>query len=736
MGVMTSEHPKCMTEVYGTQTILGRQLDQLNEFGITDIVITTGSHDKVLRNYVTSLSIPLNVQYVLNNDYKTTNYIYSIYCAREFLDDDIVLMHGDLVFETPILDDMLRLGKSCMAVSSTCPLPEKDFKAVVSDNVIKGIGIDLFENSVAAQPLYVLKQSDWRVWLDRIIDFCEHDNRNCYAENAFNEVSDKCCIYTYDVRDALCNEIDTPEDLDVVSKRLEKVEKRTVYVSFSTDILHSGHIELIKKARRLGRLIIGVISDEVVSSYKRYPMLPFEERAALFENIRGVHKVVEQKTLSYKENIEKYKPEFVVHGDDWSEGFQKPIRDEVVELLSEYGGKLIEFPYAKDPKYRSIERNASIDRRMLYIENRYDIFDDWLVNSYIKSLLLVCGKNVMYHPLYKHICCLEETAGIKVTQFSEFEPNPKFESVVKGVKTFIENECDSILALGGGSTMDVAKCIKLFANMDHDRNYLEQRIEENNIPLMMIPTTAGTGSEATRYAVIYYNGVKQSITHEDCIPSMVFMDPSFLKTVDPYHRKSTMLDALCHSIESYWSVNSTDESKAYAREAITLILESKDSYLRNENVGNINMQRASQLAGRAINITQTTAGHAMCYMLTSIYGIAHGIAAALCVDRLWPYMIDHTEDCIDKRGEKYLVNTLRELATAFDCDTPKEASEVFSYMIKELKIESPKIKNTGELDQLVSGVASERLKNNPVALSKESIYKLYSLFVSEKLSFP
>lgn len=109
----------------------------------------------------------------------------------------------------------------------------------------------------------------------------------------------------------------------MVSGRLKEVESRTVYMCFSTDMLHSGHISLIKKAKRLGRLIVGVLSDEAVVSYKRFPLLPFAERKTMFENIAGVYKVVEQRTLSYKENLEKYWPTYVVHGDDWVTGFQR-----------------------------------------------------------------------------------------------------------------------------------------------------------------------------------------------------------------------------------------------------------------------------------------------------------------------------------------------------------------------------------------------------------------------------
>lgn len=242
-----------------------------------------------------------------------------------------------------------------MAVSSTLPLPDKDFKAVIKDGRIEKVGIEFFDNAMAAQPLYKLLKEDWLVWLEAIERFCENDDRKCYAENAFNQVSNRCRIYPVDVRDMLCAEIDTTQDLETVSARVKEVNERTVYMCCSTDYIHSGHIAIINKACRLGRLIIGVLSDEAVASYKRYPLLPFDERKSLFENIAGVEKVVEQKSLSYADNLRMLKPNYVVHGDDWIEGFQKPIREEVIRVLGEYGGKLVEYPYSSDPKYRQLD---------------------------------------------------------------------------------------------------------------------------------------------------------------------------------------------------------------------------------------------------------------------------------------------------------------------------------------------------------------------------------------------
>ena len=364
MGVLTSNHPKCMTEINSKDTILSRQLKQIANFGIKEVVITTGYYDEVLINYCESLDMPLQFHFIKNPIYDNSNYIYSIYCAKDFLDDDIVLMHGDLVFETEVFEKLLLSESSCMAVSSTLPLPQKDFKAQIKDGKVIRVGIDLFTDAIEAQALYKLNKEDWKLWLYEIIEFCEKGNTHVYAEEALNALEGRANIMAMDVGDLLCSEVDTPEDLLLVSTKLKEIESRTVYMCFSTDIIHGGHIAIIRKAQKLGKLIIGVLSDEAVASYKRFPLVPASERKLIFENVAGVYKVVEQESLSYRENLEKYKPSIVVHGDDWCQGFQKPIRDEVTSILASYGGKLVEYPYSADQKYVDIQARERADIAM------------------------------------------------------------------------------------------------------------------------------------------------------------------------------------------------------------------------------------------------------------------------------------------------------------------------------------------------------------------------------------
>ena len=124
------------------------------------------------------MDLPVHINFVNNPHYADTNYIYSIYCAREYLDDDIVLMHGDLVFEYSVLEDIVNNPVSAMKVSSTLPLPQKDFKAVIMDGMVMKVGVDFFNECMEAQPLYKLERNAWEIWLNKIKEYCERGEKN------------------------------------------------------------------------------------------------------------------------------------------------------------------------------------------------------------------------------------------------------------------------------------------------------------------------------------------------------------------------------------------------------------------------------------------------------------------------------------------------------------------------------------------------------------------------------
>lgn len=309
-------------------------------------------------------------------------------------------------------------------------------------------------------------------------------------------------------------------------------------------------------------------------------------------------------------------------------------------------------------------------------------------------------------------------------EFTDFTPNPLYEQVVMGVEIFNSESCDMIVAIGGGSAIDVAKCIKLFCRMNDKINYLKQPMIDSRIPIIAVPTTAGTGSESTRHAVIYFNNEKQSISHNSILPDYAILISSSLKNLPLYQKKCTMLDALCQAIESWWSVNSTDESIAYSKKAIELIVNNWEDYIYNNSDNSApEIMKAANYSGRAINITATTAAHAMSYKLTSLFNLPHGHAVAICIPEVWKYMIEHTDKCIDSRGADYFKTVLSDINEMISLND-------FMIMLEKMNITRPDVDDKEEcITLLANSVNTTRLKNNPVVLSVDIIKSMYRRIV-------
>lgn len=346
------------------------------------------------------------------------------------------------------------------------------------------------------------------------------------------------------------------------------------------------------------------------------------------------------------------------------------------------------------------------------------------------KFFLVCGDS--FHSL--HIKNMIVRLKSPHVIFSAFSPNPIYEDICKGFDLYKETGCDSILAVGGGSSIDVAKCIKLavlsnegIAVIKPPLASINVQIERDFIPLIAIPTTAGSGSESTQNAVAYFNDTKQTVTNRVLLPDYAILEPSVLKTLPLYQKKCTMMDALCQGIESWWSVNSTEESYEYSRKSIELIMANWRKYIfENNDEAAKQIMLAANYGGRAINITQTTAAHAFSYKITSLYKLPHGHAVAVCLPEIWEYMIGHMDKCIDVRGQEYLAGVFAQISKSMGCEAPDQAIAFFRLMMREMDLKNPVAEyNNEEIGVLSHSVNSVRLKNNPVVIDEMAIKTLY-----------
>ena len=344
-------------------------------------------------------------------------------------------------------------------------------------------------------------------------------------------------------------------------------------------------------------------------------------------------------------------------------------------------------------------------------------------NSYLRYLkgnlkksdkvFLVCSKR-----MEKEI--VRELGEFQITVFSGYSANPSYEEVQAAVEKFKEKNYNIIVSVSGGSGIDVAKCIKLFSVLEKEEDFLKKKYVYSKLKHIAIPTTAGTGSESTQIAVIYYQGEKYSVEHGSILPEVAVLDGNLLTSLPDYQKKSTLLDALCQGIESYWSKRANKESMEYAKECIRLILENYSGYLKGDLEAGEKILLAANYSGRAINISRTTAAHAMSYKLTSMYGIPHGHAVAVCLIPVWKMLKEKAEN-IEK-----LRSRLLGLAELFGCTEIEEAIERVENIM--LEIELPKVKIVSDdIKVLAESVNTERLKNNPVIFSGDELAELYHI---------
>lgn len=399
--------------------------------------------------------------------------------------------------------------------------------------------------------------------------------------------------------------------------------------------------------------------------------------------------------------------------------------------LNEVSDKLDIFPISYE-KYYINEIDNVDDYEKVSSEIRNLDFKEQEIIKNINNLPIILNKYNLHNPLVvvskflkTKIEKLLHSHNINYALFDDFDTNPKYEEVENALKLFKDNNCDSVVSLGGGSAIDVAKCVKLFSAMDENKNYLKQEHKYINLKHIAIPTTAGTGSESTHFAVIYFEGKKQSVHDDIILPDIAILDYHLLLSLPLYQKKSTLLDALCQAIESIWSVNSTLQSKTYAKKAIKLILENEDGYLNGDVKSSKKMIEASNLAGKAINITKTTAAHAMSYKLTSIYGLAHGHAVALALPKTWNYLVSNYKNTFDARGKKYLRSSLDLINKSFICQNDQEAIAKFISLLRKYDFIKPLEYNENGLNEIVDAINVERLKNFPVSISKETLKQMY-----------
>lgn len=327
---------------------------------------------------------------------------------------------------------------------------------------------------------------------------------------------------------------------------------------------------------------------------------------------------------------------------------------------------------------------------------------DDLQKNHFKHVFVVRGKNSYIFcgaaDAMKHV---SDAMELCVTEFCEFSVNPKEEEAQLGLQILLRAQPDVIIAIGGGSVMDMAKLIRHCAA---EQNYF--------VPLWAIPTTAGTGAEATHFAVVYRDGVKYSADFPDILPDVAILYSPFTYGNNAYLTACTGFDALAQAIEAFWNPNATLESDTFARNAIIRIHQNLPLCIENpfENFRRDDLLLGAYFAGRAINTTKTTAPHAFSYAFTTHCGYPHGHAVAIT----FPFFAELNMQDNPKREE---------LCRMLGLDKDANLQQYFLDYINRIDLQYRGICGKN-LHDLLSQVNEERLQNNPVVMTDERMNDL------------
>lgn len=347
-----------------------------------------------------------------------------------------------------------------------------------------------------------------------------------------------------------------------------------------------------------------------------------------------------------------------------------------------------------------------------------------------KRILLVTGKKSYEMSGAKKV--LErKLKNERVKHFSDFSINPKFSDATRGAEIARLAGSEVIIAVGGGSVLDMAKLIKAF--MPIDANMGLQMVEgktsviDCGVPIIAIPTTAGSGSEVTQFAVVYVNSIKFSLSSPTLAPNAIILDGRLSMSGNDYQLACNALDAMAQAIESSWAIGSTTDSRRYAFQALEkgwhiiprIFAETRDAKHIQQLV------EAANLAGRAINISKTTASHAWSYAFTTHHNIPHGHAVWLTLPAIFQAHLNATDDdIVDSRGVQYFRRLMRKISELIDPKILSCPEKILKEFLATIGIEH-EFDALGLISQdqrkfIASQVNIERMANHPVDLSKHT----------------
>jgi alcohol dehydrogenase len=321
--------------------------------------------------------------------------------------------------------------------------------------------------------------------------------------------------------------------------------------------------------------------------------------------------------------------------------------------------------------------------------------------------------------------------GRAVTRSFDFAVNPKSEDVAQGVALMQRARAQVVLAVGGGSVMDMAKLVAYFsAAALTPAAYAagERPPAVRPAPVVAVPTTSGSGAEATPFAVMYHEGVKLSVVHPEILPRVAVVDHALKRSMPPALAAASGMDALAQGVESYWNVRADEASTPLAREAMGLVAAHlRGAALDGDPDAVAAVSRGAFLAGQAIALTTTTACHAVSYPITSLFGLPHGHAVGLLLAPMLAFNHGVDDDRVtDPRGAAYVRRRLDEIAQALGAVSVPEATQWLRDLMDDLglarTLPAVGVRTPEDVERIVAGGFNpQRMVNNPRHVSADDL---------------
>ncbi len=378
----TDNTHKCLTEVNGCK-ILVNALTQLKNNSVDETILVVGYLSKQIIDVIGDSFNGMKISYTTNDLYSVTNTSYSILLGlREVKEyEELYVLEGDVFFEKTLLSRLVNSEyKNATVIEKYNPTLDGSMVEIGSDGFVKdwvhkkeryeGFTVEdkyktvnIHKYSYEFVNKILLPQTE-----KSVIDFAGKEP----LENIMMRIvrSDGKQIYGFNTEDDKWFEIDDENDLRIaesifkdnkcISSKVNLKEMKTVYLAFGTDVIHEGHLNIVKEASKYGRVIAGVLSDAALFRYSRFPTVDFETRVRMVKEIPGISDVIIQNDFMYSDVLKEIRPDYVIHGDDWKDGPLSVVRKAVIDGLSMYGGKLVEIAYTRNETVKRIDDRMKI----------------------------------------------------------------------------------------------------------------------------------------------------------------------------------------------------------------------------------------------------------------------------------------------------------------------------------------------------------------------------------------